>query len=45
MICQLIRNECPTTKVVISELIHRDDKLKYTEKVQQVNKQISKLCI
>ena len=30
--------------MAITELIHRDDKPEYAEKVNQVSKQISKLC-
>ena len=41
---KIIKKECPKTTVIVSELLHRNDKIEYTQKVKKVNIMLAKAC-
>ena len=43
-LCDEIKNNLPETNVIISELINRDDDRMLNDKVNEVNKELSKYC-
>ena len=40
----IIKKESPETVVAVSELIHRNDKVEYSQKVKKVNILLAKAC-
>ena len=40
----IIKKESPETVVAVSELIHRNDKVEYSQKVKKVNTLLAKAC-
>lgn len=43
-LCLKVKEQNPSTRVVLSELITRNDKKEYTEKIEQVNKCLKNFC-
>ena len=43
-ICDIIRNDSPSTEIVISEIILRTDKPEYQQKVSETNSMLAALC-
>ncbi len=41
---KIIKKESPKTTVTVSELLHRNDKIEYTQKVKKVNIMLAKAC-
>ncbi len=41
---KIIKKESPKTTVIVSELLHRNDKIEYTQKVKKVNIMLAKAC-
>ena len=41
---KIIKKETPKTSVVVSELLHRNDQIEYSQKVKKVNINIAKAC-
>jgi hypothetical protein len=41
---KISKKECPKTTVIVSELLHRNDKIEYTQKVKKVNIMLAKTC-
>ena len=41
---KIIKKESPKTTVIVSELLHRNDKIEYTQKLKKVNIMLAKTC-